>query len=61
MNPKCYMMEFDGDRVELSETPEDLDIEGGEIFDVTKSKKPTSEKIKQNEKNYEFDDELICL
>ena len=57
----CYMMEFDGDKVETDQTPIDLDIEDGEIFDVTKRKKPTSECIKQNEKNYEFDDEVICM
>jgi len=61
LDPNGFMMEFDGDKVELKQTPEDLEIESGEIFDVTKSKRPTSEKIKQNEKNYEFDDELICL
>jgi hypothetical protein len=54
-------MEFDGDLVSSNETPNDLDIEGGEIFDVKKSSKPTLEQVKQNQKNYEFDDEVLCV
>ena len=56
-----FILEFDGDKVDLSETPIDLDLDGDEIFDVRKSSKPILEKINENKKNYEFDDEILCL
>ena len=56
-----FMLEFDGEKVDLKETPIDLDLDGGEIFDVRRSSKPTLEKIKDNKKNYDFDDEILCV
>ncbi len=56
-----YIIEFDGDKVELSETPIDLDLEGDEIFDVRRSSKPILEHISANKENYDFDDEIICV
>ncbi len=32
----AYALHFDGDRVNLKETPEDLDLDGDEVFDVKK-------------------------
>ena len=55
------MLEFDGERVDLNETPIDLDLDGGEIFDIRKGSKPISEKIEENKKNYDFDDEILCV
>jgi hypothetical protein len=55
------MLEFDGDKVDLEETPTDLDLDGGEIFDIRRSSKPSLEKIKENKKNYDFDDEILCV
>lgn len=54
-----FIMEFDGDKVKLDETPEDLDLDGGEIFDVRKSSKPALEQIQANTKNYDFDDDIL--
>ncbi len=31
-----YALHFDGDRVNPKETPEDLDLDGDEVFDVKK-------------------------
>ena len=60
-NSKEYMLEFDGDMVSEAETSVDLDLDGGEIFDVKMCAKPTMQMINENKKNYEFDDEiLIC-
>ena len=54
-----YIMEFDGDLVESNETPNDLDLDGDEIFDVKQSSKPSSKHIEANKRNYEFDDDVI--
>jgi hypothetical protein len=53
------MVEFDGDQVNLNETPNDLDIDGGEIFDVKKSSKPTQQQINENMSKYAFDDDIL--
>jgi hypothetical protein len=34
----CYGLVFDGDRVNLKETPVDLDLDGDEVFDVKNRK-----------------------
>jgi hypothetical protein len=61
LDPQGHMLEFDGDRVESSDTPVDLDLDNGEIFDVKKSSKPTSQVIEENKKKYDFDDDiLVC-
>ena len=60
-NPTCYIIEFDGDEVHLDETPSDLDIDGGEIFDVKKSSKPTLQAVNENKKSYEFDDDILTV
>ena len=54
-----YIMEFDGDKVDPEETPNDLDLDGGEIFDVKQSSKPSLAHINENKKNYEFDDDIL--
>ena len=59
MDPACHLIEFDGDLVSSKETPNDLDIDGGEIFDVKKSAKPTLKQVEANKKNYEFDDDIL--
>lgn len=56
-----HIIEFDGEKVNLQETPIDLDIEGEEIFDVRRSSNPVLEHVQKNQKNYEFDDEVICV
>jgi hypothetical protein len=56
-----YILEFDGDQVNLNETPNDLDIDGGEIFDVKKSSKPTKQLIDENKSKYAFDDDILIL
>ena len=61
LDGKFYMLEFDGDRVDVGETPEDLDLDGGEVFDVKKTAKPTSEVIQQNRSKYEFDDDILLV
>ena len=53
------MMEFDGDKVELDENSTDLDLEGGEIFDVKKSSGASLDTVKMNKINYEFDDDIL--
>ena len=59
-NHENYMLEFDGDRVEDDETPEDLDLDGGEIFDVTSSKcKTTLQHVTENQSKYTFDDDVL--
>jgi hypothetical protein len=50
-----YIMEFDGEQVDVGETPVDLDLDGGEIFDVRFS----HDKTKINDKLYEFDDDVL--
>ena len=59
LDSQSYMLEFDGDKVESSDTPQDLDLDGGEIFDVKKASKPTSQLIRENKKKYDFDDDII--
>ena len=61
LDGKAFLLEFDGDRVNLNETPNDLDLDGGEIFDVKQSSKPSLEHVNDNKKNYDFDDEIICV
>ena len=59
-NHENYMLEFDGDRVEDDETPEDLDLDGGEIFDVKSSKcKTTLQHVTENQSKYTFDDDVL--
>ena len=58
---KYYILEFDGDKVDFNETPTDLDLDGGEVMDVKKSSKPTSQLIKENTKKYEFDDDILLV
>ncbi len=53
------MMEFDGDKVDLTENANDLDLEGGEIFDVKKSTGSSLDVVKSNINNYEFDDDIL--
>jgi hypothetical protein len=50
-----YTLEFDGEQVDLNENPNDLDLDGDEIFDVKYLKNIT----KINEKKYEFDDDVL--
>lgn len=56
-----YMLEFDGDVVSSTETAEDLDLDGDEIFDIKKSSKPTMQLVAENKKNYEFDDDILIV
>lgn len=58
-NSGCYILEFDGDVVSATETSVDIDLDGDEIFDVKKSKKPTMQLVKENKKNYEFDADIL--
>jgi len=58
-DPGVYMLEFDGDEVTETETANDFDLDGGEIFDAKKNSKPTMQLVNENAKNYEFDDDLI--
>ena len=56
---ESYMMEFDGDKVDLTENANDLDLDGGEIFDVKKSTGSSLDVVKSNINNYEFDDDIL--
>ena len=59
-NYEQYMLEFDGDRVGDDETPDRLDLDGGEIFDVKSSKaKTTLQHVNENQSKYEFDDDVL--
>ena len=58
-NPSNYMLEFDGSKVDPSETAVDLDLDGGEMFDVRKSSKPTIDHINENKQKYSFDDDVL--
>lgn len=59
LDAKLFMLEFDGERVDVDETPEDLDLDGGEMFEVKKNSKATADIIKENNKKYEFDDDVL--
>jgi hypothetical protein len=61
LDAKSHILEFDGDKIDLQETPVDLDLDGGEMIDVKKSSKPTSQVINENKKKYEFDDDVLCV
>lgn len=56
---ESYIIEFDGEKVDLSETPIDLDLDGGEIFDVKKCSRPAMQIVTENKQNYDFDDEVL--
>lgn len=58
--PKAnYIIEFDGERVEMSATPVDLDLDGDEVFDVKKGSKSVMQKVAENNKIYDYDDDIL--
>lgn len=59
LDPSLHILEFDGDLVEADDTPNSLDLDGGEMFDVKKSGKALSEVIRQNKGKYEFDADIL--
>lgn len=59
LDPSVHILEFDGDLVEADDTPNSLDLDGDEMFDVKKSSKPTSEVIRQNQSKYDFDPDIL--
>lgn len=56
-----YILQMEGDKIELTETPRDLDFEDDYMIDVVKSKKPVLQLVDENKKNYEFDDDIIMV
>jgi hypothetical protein len=56
-----FIMEFDGDIVKPTDTADSLDLDGDEIFDVRKSKKPIMQMLSENKKKYDFDDDILCV
>ncbi|RNA35654.1 NFATC2-interacting -like [Brachionus plicatilis] len=54
-----FSLQMEGDKIELTETPRDLDFEDDFMIDVVKSKKPVLQIINENKQNYEFDDDII--
>lgn len=56
-----HILQMEGDKIELTETPRDLDFEDDYMIDVVKSNKPVLQIINENKKNYEFDDDIIIV
>lgn len=56
-----YMMEFDGESVDPDDIPDDLDLDGGDIFDVKKCSKSGAslDVVNSNKNNYAFDDDIL--
>lgn len=54
-----YIIEFDGERVDLKSTPTDLDLDGDEIMDVKKGSKTILQKVAENQKVYDYDDDIL--
>lgn len=54
-----YILEFDGERVDLKSTPIDLDLDGDEIMDVKKGSKSVMQKVAENKKVYDYDDDIL--
>lgn len=61
LDKQMHIIEFDGDQVNLTETPNDLDLDGDEIFDVRKSSKPIMAKVAEKKKVYDFDDDILII
>ena len=61
LDPKVHILEFDADQVQPDETANDLDLDGGEIFDVRQSTKAANKHIEANKKNYVFDDDILTI
>lgn len=56
-----HILQMEGDKIELTETPQHLDFEDDYMIDVVKSNKPVSQLVNENKKNYEFDDDIIII
>lgn len=54
-----YVIEFDGEHVDLKSTPTDLDLDGDEIMDVKKGYKSVMQKVAENQKVYDYDDDIL--
>ncbi|CAF0863463.1 unnamed protein product [Brachionus calyciflorus] len=54
-----YSLQMEGDKIDLKETPRDLDFEDDFMIDVTRSTKAVLQQINENKKNYEFDDDIL--
>lgn len=59
MSDGNYLIEFDGERVDLNSTPTDLDLDGDEIMDVKKGSKTVLQKVAENQKVYDYDDDIL--